>query len=325
MSDPQRIASLLASATEILYGLGLGDRVVAVSHECDFPAEVTRKPRVTRSNIDDRRASRAIDEEVREKVAAGSPLYEIEEARLAELAADLIVTQAQCDVCAVRYEDVLEAVQRNERLRGCQVVAVNPTSLKDIFVDIVRVGRAAGALGAAYAYNKQLGARMETVRQVAAEIPAAQRPRVALIEWIEPLMLSGNWMPELVETASGHHALTTAGEHSPQVDWRAMRAYDPHLILIVPCGFGLKRTIGEAQALPALPGWAELRAVRDGRVFAVDGNAYFNRAGPRIIDSLEIMAHLMHPERFGVPGCVANPNDVWCRLETVGAKLVPAD
>ena len=308
---PKRIASLLASATEILYGIGLGDRVVAVSHECDYPADVAAKPRVTTTLVAADAPSGEIDRQVREMSAAGSALYGIDVERLAELAPDLIVTQAQCDVCAVRYADVLEAVGSVPTLEGTQVVAINPTNLREIFEDIRRVGQATGYEAEAARFVAQLEARVGVVRQKSATMSAADRPRVACIEWIDPPMLAANWMPELVELAGGAYPLSQTGEHSTYADWQSMVRYDPEVVVVMPCGFDLQRTSSEASTLERLADWQTMSAVKNGRVILVDGNAYFNRSGPRIVDSLEILAHLLHPDQFGPPESVADPERVW--------------
>jgi iron complex transport system substrate-binding protein len=295
----ERIASLLAGSTEILYGLGLGDRVVCVSHECDFPAAATEKPRVTRTNVTENAASQAIDEEVKQRTSDGAALYDIDVDLLASLKPDLIVTQAQCDVCAVSYRDVVAAVRTVDALKGTKVVALNPTSLAEVFADIERVGAATGRIEKAAAYISALRGRVEAVQNDAAELVEADRPRTVCIEWIEPVMVAANWMPELVAMAGGRNGLTTPGQPSGYTDWGAVVDYDPDVIVVMPCGFDLERTIREAEALPGLPGWGDLRAVRDGRVYAADGNAYFNRSGPRIVDSLEMLGAMLHPEIFG--------------------------
>jgi iron complex transport system substrate-binding protein len=294
----------------MLYGLGLGERVVAVSHECDYPAEALARPRVTRTHIAVQAASRQIDDQVRQSVEQGLPLYGLDIEQLAALRPDLIVTQAQCDVCAVRYQDVLSAVRDHPSLAGCQVFALNPQSIGDVLDDIRRLGRAAGCEHAAEAYVAGLEARIGAVRCRTSALSATERPRVACIEWIEPLMISGNWMPELLDIAGGQCDLTAAGKHSPYVAWQDVRSFDPEVIVIMPCGFDLQRTLTEVAALGRLPGWMELTAVRRRRVYAVDGNAYFNRSGPRLVDSLEILAHLIHPEQFASPQ-LADRERVW--------------
>ncbi|MBX3411546.1 MAG: cobalamin-binding protein [Pirellulales bacterium] len=310
---PQRIASLLASSTEMLYALGLGDRLVAVSHECDFPAEAATKPRVTTTNVAASASSGEIDQQVQTMLQSGAALYEIDVERLAALQPDLIVTQAQCDVCAVRYEDVVRAVETHPALRQARIVAFNPMTLDDIFTDILRVGEAAGVAPVAAQYVAGLQARVENIRHRATSLGEEQRPRTACIEWIEPMMLAANWTPELVKIAGGKNLLTKAGVHSTWIEWPAVVALDPEVIVVGPCGFDLARTLEEATVLPALPGWSELTAVRAGRVYAVDGNAYFNRSGPRMVESLEILAHLLHPQLFGPPH-LPDREPPYCRL-----------
>jgi iron complex transport system substrate-binding protein len=290
-----RIASLLSAATEILYGLGLGEQVVAVSHECDYPLEVAAKPRVTRSNVDSARPSDEIDREVREHVAAGGALYEIDAERLAAMAPDLIVTQAQCDVCAVRYADVLALVSERPELRRTRVLALNPQSLEDVFADIRRVGEAAGAASAAEVLVAALKARVAAVERCVAPGIVLGRPKAVVIEWIEPMMFAANWTPELIQLAGGRCDVAHAGRHSTYADPSALAKYDPDVIAIAPCGFDLARTRFEAEVLTTHPYWSELTAVRSGRVFLADGNAYFNRSGPRLIDSVELLAHCIHP------------------------------
>ena len=290
-----RIASLLSAATEILYGLGLSDEVVAVSHECDYPHEVAAKPRVTRSNVDSGRSSDDIDRQVREQVAAGGAVYEIDAERLVAVAPDLIVTQAQCDVCAVRYDDVLALVRDRLELRRTRVVALNPQSLADVFADIRRVGEAAGAAVAAEALVAALEARVAVVERCVAPGIALGRPKAVVIEWIEPMMFAANWTPELIQLAGGRCDVAHAGRHSMFADPSVLANYDPDVIAIAPCGFDLTRTRLEAEVLPKQPFWSELTAVRGGRAFLADGNAYFNRSGPRLIDSLELLAHWIHP------------------------------
>lgn len=298
MDTPRRIASLISSGTEMLFGVGVGDRVVAVSHECDYPRQVASLPRVTFSNIDAQLASGAIDQQVKQLLAEGSPLYGIDQELLRRLAPDLIVTQAQCDVCAVRYDDVVGMMRECDVFAETEVLALNPQTLDDILADVQRVGDAAGAGNAAREYAASLRRRIERVR--AATAPLGRPVRVACIEWIEPLMLASNWMPELIRLAGGDAALSKPG-HSTYSAWGDVRGYDPEVIVVMPCGFDLARTLAEASVLESIPGWRELSAVKSGRVYAVDGNAYFNRSGPRIVDSLEILAHLLHGERITPP------------------------
>lgn len=307
---PQRIASLLASSTEMLYGLGLGDRVVAVSHECDYPVDANRKPRVTFTHVEHQAASGEIDRQVRERITAGDALYEIDVETLTQLAPDLIVTQSQCDVCAVRYADVVETVRNQPQLSGTQIVDLDPRTFDDVFNDILKVGAAAGVEDKARTYVANLKARVKAIADRAEAIPAAQRRKVACIEWIEPLMLAANWMPELIAAAGGIGP-REAGQHSTYTKWEELLEFAPDVVAIMPCGFGLPQTLSEVPLLQAREGWDALPAVKQGRVTAVDGNAYFNRSGPRMVDSLEILAHLIYPETFTPPASVPNPADIW--------------
>ncbi len=200
--------------------------------------------------------------------------------------------------------------------RNCaaRVLALNPQSLADVLADVERLGAAAGAEAAATALGARLADRIERVRALTADIPPEHRPRAALVEWLEPLMLSGNWVPELVELAGGRHDLTQPGRHSPYVSWQDLADYDPQMVLLLPCGFDLERTLAEWRQMRTQPRWAALGAVAGGRAFAVDGNAYFNRSGPRLVDSLEILGHLLHPERIAAPGQLVAEH-TWRRLD----------
>ncbi len=321
MPAPDRIVSLISSATEILYALGLGERVVGVSHECDYPPQVCEKPRVTYANINSNAASGQIDDEVQQKVQAGQPLYGINEAKIAELAPDLIITQAQCDVCAIKYDEVVTAAKRIDQTGKIQIVSLNPQSLDEIFSDIYRVGEASGCKIDAEAYVSDLTRRVAEIRKKTDSLRNDERPRTALIEWIEPLMLAANWMPELLEIAGGRCKLTEAGRHSTYIEWPHVVDFDPEVIVVSPCGFDLGRTLAEVPQLAKLDRWSELTAVKTGRVYAVDGNAYFNRSGPRIVDSLEILAHVVHPGLFPPPK-IANSENSWSRCPIVESAHV---
>lgn len=325
MNQSLRIVSLLSSATEILYGLGLGQQVVAVSHECDFPPQVRQKPQVTCSNVESLASSGDIDQQVKQFSAAGKALYEIDARRLVQLRPDWIVTQAQCDVCAVRYQDVLDVVDENRELSHTQVIALNPSSLEDILADITRIAQATGRQSAARDYVAGLRGRIEKVRSTTGSLPEEQRPRVACIEWIEPLMLAANWTPELLHLAGGYCPLTPVGQHSTYNAWSAVVQFDPEVILLAPCGFDLPRTVAELRPLALWPSWQQLSAVKSGRVFALDGNAYLNRSGPRLVDSLEIMAHLFHPQIFRLPPHGFGTPRPWQPMRVESGSLVAAD
>jgi iron complex transport system substrate-binding protein len=192
-------------------------------------------------------------------------------------------------------------VRKEPALRDTRVVSLNPLSLEDVFRDIERVGQAVDREARAGEYIAELKSRVEKIRHRTASLSPEQRPRVACVEWIEPLMLAANWMPDLIELAGGVQPFSMSGRHSVYNDWQQVVEFDPEVIVVMPCGFDLERTIAEAQTLTNVPGWSSMSAVRNGRVFAVDGNAYFNRSGPRVVDSLEILAHLFHPQLFSEP------------------------
>ncbi len=296
-----RIVSLLPSATEIVCALGFEDQLVGRSHECDYPATVKRLPALTSPKFNPDGSSAAIDERVRKIIGDALSVYRVDADKLRELAPNIIVTQSQCEVCAVSIRDVENAVANWIGGPPPKIVSLAPFSLGDVLNDMGRVGLALGAGERAIAMVTALNRRMS---DIAHEARAASRPRVACIEWIEPLMAAGNWMPELVEMAGGTNLFGTAGEHSPWMKFEELAAADPDLILVAPCGFDLARTAIEMPALTNRPEWTRLKAVRAGRVFLADGNQYFNRPGPRVAESLEILAELIHPElfRFGHEG-----------------------
>lgn len=290
-----RIISLLPSTTEIAFALGLGEEVVAITHECDYPPEARRRPVITSSALEHGDASsEEIDAAVRGQLRNDLSLYNLDTALLAELRPDLILTQALCEVCAVSFGLVERAVA--EVGGEPRVLSLEPTSLEGIFGTILAVGNATGRRERALDLVASLRARVERVRATAAA--SAQRPRVACLEWFDPPFGPGHWLPELVELAGGRPGLGQAGEPSRRIKWGEVIAFAPEVIVLTPCGFGLERAVSEAAAiLPHRPGWAALPAVRAGRVYAVDGNSYFSRPGPRIVESLELLAELIHPEQ----------------------------
>jgi iron complex transport system substrate-binding protein len=296
-----RIASLLSSATEIVFAIGRGDSLIGVSHECDWPAAARKLPCITRSLIDSSASSLAIDNEVKERLRAGLPLYEIDRELLESLAPDVIITQAQCDVCAIRYEEVEAAVRDCPRLGAARILALNPQSLADILQDIKRIGYVCEAAQGAKLFRVQLRDRIECVRASAARLDPAKQARVACVEWTDPLMLAGNWTPELIELAGGTSIVPRATGHSCYWSWDELASAAPEVLILSPCGFDLDRSLCEARALSQKHYWSRLPAVQAERVFVVDGNAYLNRSGPRMVDSLEILAHAIAPAEFPPP------------------------
>jgi len=296
-----RIVSLIASATEIVCALGLEDQLVARSHECDWPPSVTRLPQASKPSFPVAGSSRAIDLAVKERLAMALSIYEVDAGLLARLKPDLILSQTQCEVCAVTPGDVARAVcQLTEQ--PLQIVSLEPNRLGDVWEDIRRVAAACGVPERGEQLIERLRRRVLAIAMKAG--PLEPRPAVVTIEWIEPLMTAGNWMPELVELAGGTSLFGEAGKHSPWLEWHDVVVRDPDVLLVSPCGFGIQRTLQELSILEARPGWDSLRAVREGRVFVTDGNAYFHRPGPRLVESLEILAEILHPAtfRFGHQG-----------------------
>ena len=290
-----RIASLLPSATEIVAVLGAADELVARSHECDFPAGIENLPVLTEAKIDSSGSSAEIHARMETAATDALSVYRVDVDELRRLAPDVIVTQAQCEVCAVSENDVIAALA-DWPGGGPDLVSLRAEDLAGVYEDIRRVG---AALGRAEAGERAAGAMRDRITRIALEASDADwKPRLLVIEWMEPLMAGGNWMPELVTLAAAENLLSQAGRHSPWITWDDVRAADPDAILITPCGFDIPRTLSDIAAVTDRPGWAELAAVRAGRVGVADGNAFFNRPGPRLAESLEILAEFLHPEFF---------------------------
>ncbi len=292
-----RIWSLLPSATEIVFALGQGDSLVGVTHECDFPAGASQIPKVTRSNIPDGIPSAEIDEAVSKSLIEAGTLYELDLPLLERLQPDLILTQRLCDVCAVSYDRVQEAAQSLPSQP--QVLNLEPHSLADILDNIITVGSVLGIESEASAVRDRFQRRIDAVREKTANI--IQRPRVFCMEWVDPPFRGGHWMKELVEIAGGRDDLAVLHRPSIRVEWEKVRAFAPEIIVLTCCGFNLERCAREGEILARMEGALELPAAKSGRVYATDGSAYFSRPGPRIVESVEILAHLIQPEIFPPP------------------------
>jgi len=290
-----RIVSLIASSTEIVCALGFGDRLVGRSHECDFPESVKRLPAVTEPKFPVEGSSYEIDQRVKAILQEGLSVYRVHADELRALHPDVVITQAQCEVCAVSLRDVEQAVCEWVDSRP-RIVSLEPNALGDIFTDIRRVASALDATERGDALVARLERRIAEVSERAKE--AGGLPTVAAIEWIDPLMACGNWMPELVELAGGANLFGVSGKHSPWMSWEDLVRHDPDVIVVMPCGFDLARTRAEMPALTRRDDWPRLKAVRNGRAFVADGNAYFNRPGPRLCDALEMLAEAIVPGAF---------------------------
>jgi iron complex transport system substrate-binding protein len=288
-----KICSLLPSATEIVFALGLADRLVGVTHECDFPEAARRLPVVTRSVLGHEvRDSRDIHRHITTALHEGSSLYVLEQDLLGRLDPDLILTQELCDVCAVSYALVEEAVQRLEGKP--QVLSLEPTNLGGILSSIEQVGDATGVPDRATAVVSGLRRRIEAVRAAAGD--AAAGPRVLAVEWLDPLFTAGHWVPEMIRLAGGRDVLGIEGKPSTQVAWSRAVDGDPDVIVLMPCGFTLEQTVNEAARLQFVEEWGRRTSGGASKVYAVNGSAYFNRPGPRIVDGLEILLEIIQPD-----------------------------
>jgi iron complex transport system substrate-binding protein len=290
-----RIVSLLPSATEIVCALGFESQIVGRSHECDFPHSIEHLPALTSPKFNPEGTSFEIDQRVKTILSEALAVYRVDADRLRDLKPDFIVTQSQCDVCAVSMREVEEAVAQWTGTRP-QIVSLAPYALRDVFADMEHVGAALGVTAHATDVVGHLRDRMRAIEERART--SDSRPRTAIIEWIDPLMAAGNWMPELVAMAGGVNLFGKAGEHSPWMKFEEIIAADPDLILIAPCGFNMDRAAIDLPVLAARPEWPRLKAVKARKVFLGEGNQYFNRPGPRIVESLEILAEILHPELF---------------------------
>ena len=294
-----RIVSLLPAATEICFALGLGDEVVGVSAECDYPPAAKARRVVSRPAIDlDGRTSRDVSLQVGRRLENGGSLYAIDEAALNELEPDVVLTQAVCDVCAPSWGDVRDVASRLRR--PPDIVSLDPHRLNDVLSDIRRVGDVCEAEDAATSFIEGLQERIGSVEEGLAD--ARSRPKILCLEWFDPLFVAGHWVPDMVALAGGEDVLASPGEASRRVTPKDIVLAAPEVILLAACGFDLARAGKEASVVTAEPWWADLPATRSGRVWIADGSAYFSRPGPRLVNGIELLAAVLHPERFAPPG-----------------------
>ena len=305
-----RIVSLLSSATEILYALDLQAHLAGISHECDFPPAALQKPRVTVSHIDASLSSKQIDEQVRSNLKMRQSLYGLDSQLLSELAPDVIITQAQCEVCAIHYDEVVELVTATDTLAETKILALQTSCWKDVFQDIIAIGAAVDRRDKAVQLVEALQGRLDRVAEIL-EQTRVQRPRVVCIEWIEPLMVAGNWVPTLVELAGGINGVSVENLPSQYETWSDVVAFDPEVIVVCPCGFDLSRSRQELHKLQQVAGWQGMSAVKNQRVFVLDGNSYVNRSGPRLVETIEILAHLFHPNEVPAPQLSQSAGETW--------------
>lgn len=304
-----RLVSLLASATEMLAELGALEQLVGRSHECDYPPAVNTLPIVSKVTINTSLSSAEIDVQVKQLASSHTiaenaalralSIYSIDLALLQQLRPDIIFTQTQCEVCAVSERDVTRAIAQ---LTGWQprIVALAPYRLEDVWEDMMRVGEAIGRHPQAQELVRGYRQRLAQLQTRCDALAGSHKPRVAILEWLDPLMGAGNWTPELVAIAGGEALFGTSGQHTPWLEWDALHSADPDVIILAPCGFDLARTQQELPALQQHPLWNTLRAVQTGHVYAIDGNAYLNRSGPRLVESAELLAYALWGEAANI-------------------------
>lgn len=313
-----RIVSLLASATEMVAALGCLDQLVGRSHECDYPPEVLSLPVVSRVQIEINTSSAQIDAQIRQLAQSrltpedaalkALSIYAIDVQMLQQLRPDVILTQTQCEVCAVSERDVMRAVQELTGLHP-RIVSLSPYRLSDVWEDVIRVGDALGRRAQAQQLVQGYIQRLESLRERTSQM--GSKPRVAVLEWLDPLMGAGNWTPELVAYAGGEQLFGETGLHTPWISWNDLRAADPDIIVLAPCGFTLERTLQDVPLLQQHEEWHALSAVKNGRVYAIDGNAYLNRSGPRLVESAELLECLFWEI---LPG-PDFPSQLWLQLK----------
>jgi len=290
-----RILSLIPSSTEIVCALGFENQLIGRSHECDFPSSVQKLSSCTAPKFKVEGTSAEIDQRVKSILKNALSVYQIDEKKLQQMQPDIIITQAQCEVCAVSLKDVENAVCEWVESRP-QIVSLEPNQLSDIWKDFINIAEALGVKEQGHELVSQLKQRMNKIAQKTINFP--QKPTVVCIEWIEPLMSAGNWMPELIEMGGGINLFGVVGEQSPWMTWEQLLEANPDVILVMPCGFNLARSKAEMSSLSQKPEWSQLNAVQNQQVYLTDGNQYFNRPGPRLVESLEIIAEILHPAHF---------------------------
>jgi iron complex transport system substrate-binding protein len=308
MNSELRIVSFLPAATEMVCALGLGDRLVGISHECDYPPEVRAKPVVVRPALElEKMSLHEIDVAVSARLRTGASLYQIDEQRLRELAPTLILTQNLCQVCAPSGNEVSQVLKTMSP--PPEILWLTPRSLEGVNENLRELGRATGRAEAAEALIASGRERLEKISVLTRR--ATTRPRVFCLEWVDPLYCSGHWISEMVELAGGEDALSRRGTDSVRIAWADVVRWAPEILVVMPCGFSLRKAVEQVKQLDVHPGWSDLPAVRNGRVFAVNANAYFARPGPRLVDGTELLAHLFHPDLVGWSG----PDDAFERME----------
>jgi iron complex transport system substrate-binding protein len=320
MAPAKRIVSFLPSATEMVCALGLEDYLVGVTHECDYPPSVKGKPVVVSSAVPVENMSEAeIDQAVSAQVNTGLSVYQVDEVLLQQLAPDLILAQNLCDVCAPSGNEISRALKVLPKKP--EILLLTPKSIQGILGNLREVGQATGRLEAAESWINAATSKLERIAATARALPS--RPRVFCMEWLDPLYCSGHWVPEMVRVAGGVDEISREGSDSFRVSWQDVVAWSPEVLVVMPCGYHLEKVVALAAKLSAFPGWQDLPAVRNRRVFAVDASSYFARPGPRVVEGTELLAHLIHPEAFPWQG----PQHAYQRLDLapVESKISPIE
>jgi iron complex transport system substrate-binding protein len=289
------IVSLIPSGTEMICALGCRDQLVGRSHECDFPPGIHKLPQITEPTIAVEGSSRDIHDRVSNRLEKSLSIYRVQTEALRELEPDIIVTQTQCDVCAVRFTDVEQALKGLLNIQPA-LIAMQAANLQGVWDDLLRVAEGVGRIQEGRELLATYQSRIAAIAGPGQEIQP--RPTIVCIEWMEPLMAAGNWVPELVHLAGGQSVFGQPGEHAPWITWEALAAADPDILVLMPCGFSIARIQEELAALTCHPFWPQLRAVRSQKVYLTDGNQFFNRPGPRLVESLEILAEIFYPSHF---------------------------
>ena len=293
--NQKRIISLLAAGTEIVCELGLEEQLVGRSHECDFPSSILHLPVCSSAMLDPTTSSLEIDRQVKGSLTDALSFYQVDRGLIKTLRPDVIITQTQCEVCAVSFNDVKKALE-NLLDYPVEIISLEPNNLNAVFTDIKTVSKVLGVPERGADLIERMQERIDLIKHKLKFI--TQKPTVACVEWIEPLMMAGNWTPEMVEIAGGESVLALSGKHSPAIDWMDLVQADPEIIIVMPCGFAIERTVKEMDTLLQQPYFQDLQAVKNNKLFIADGNQYFNRSGPRIVDSVEILAEIINPKQF---------------------------
>ena len=304
----KRIVSLLPSCTEIICKLGYTKHLVGISHECDYPNSISGLPVLTKARLSPEGTSIEINQSVTDLLQRGLSVYDVDASLLKSLSPEIIVTQAQCEACAVSLDQVQDIVSK-WTLNQTKIISLEPNTLNEVWLSFDIIAKTMGAPESSSILKSEINDRFKLLKDKLKG--TEQKPTVLCIEWIEPIMVAANWVPELVGLAGGRNVMSVSGADSNFCSWDEIKQTNPDIIIMMPCGFGIKRTFEDIHYLQNRKGWQELKAVKEGKVFVVDGNQYFNRPGPRLIDSSEILAEVIHPEYFERK----YPEDAWINID----------